>query len=53
MKEKYDDKNGKIKYGMKTKEYNPETHVKVRVLHHEELPIDFDTGIKKIDPHSF
>lgn len=39
----------KVLYGIKTKDYNPETHVKVRVLYHDDFPVNLDNGLLPID----
>ena len=44
------DNSKKLLLGLKMSQYNPDTHVRVRVLHNEELPFDFTTGKRKYDP---
>ena len=39
----------KVLYGLNARAHNPETHVRVRILHYEELPVDLDTGLRYID----
>jgi hypothetical protein len=38
-----------VLYGLKSTEYNNQTHVMVRVLSPEELPVDLDNGLKFIE----
>eukprot|EP00347_Sterkiella_histriomuscorum_P013953 403362725 len=42
----------RVLYGMKVTKHNPETHVKVRVLYNEDLPIDFTNGKRYIDQNA-
>ena len=43
---KLEDNSQKVLYGLKTTDHDPTTHVKVRVLYHDDFPVDLITGIK-------
>lgn len=42
-----DEKLNKVLFGIKSRHYNPSTHVKVRVLSAIDLPLDLTTGLHR------